>query len=179
MRFYMLKRFISVLIPVFILFSGISAAAQTSTAKNTDDTAEGAVRAFYDMLTFKKGEEPNWEKVKGCFIKEAVVVLRAGPGKMNVFSTDGFVQDFKKFFNDYKLVEKGFSETIVNCKTTVTGETAYCLILYEAMIPGTQMHPQQGLDSIQLMKKEGKWKIVAITNEVVRRDVPVPDELKK
>ena len=38
--------------------------------------------------------------------------------------------------------------------------------------------PQQGVDSFQLVLREGKWKIASILNEIPTPDRPIPEVLR-
>jgi len=73
----------------------------------------------------------------------------------------------------------GFQEKIVQTKMTVIGDVAHCYVLYEASIPNAPRPPQRGVDSFQLMKKDGGWRIVSIINEIPRPGVPIPVELQE
>jgi hypothetical protein len=50
------------------------------------------------------------------------------------------------------------------------------LVLYEAIAPAMGRPPQQGVD-VQLIRKDGRWWIVSITNDIVTPETPVPSEL--
>ena len=45
--------------------------------------------------------------------------------------------------------------------------------------PGTADVETKGVDIFQLLKVDNDWKIVSLTNEVIRPGVPIPDELIK
>ena len=62
-------------------------------------------------------------------------------------------------------------------KPMVFGNIAHILVLYEAHIPGSQRPPQRGVDSWELLKRDGRWWTVAVTNEVPAPDRPIPAEL--
>ena len=62
-------------------------------------------------------------------------------------------------------------------KPMVFGNIAHVLVLYEAHIPGSQRPPQRGVDSWELLKRGGRWWIVAVTNEVPAPDRPIPAAL--
>jgi len=142
-------------------------------------TADELVGALYGFVTFKVGTSPDWDKVKSLFLEQAVVVLRTARDKTTVFDVDGFVADFVRFAERADVKEKGFTERIIRTKTTVFGEIAHVLVLYEASIPGSDRPPQQGVDSFQLIQKDGHWWIVSITNEIVTKERPLPAELRK
>ena len=61
---------------------------------------------------------------------------------------------------------------------TVFGDMANIWVLYEAHIPGTPRPPQQGVDSFQLIRKDGRWWIVSIPNELPTPERPIPEFLR-
>jgi hypothetical protein len=140
--------------------------------------AEGVVRELYDLVTFEAGTTPDWDRVRSTFLDEAVVVLRTSPDATTVFTVDGFVQDFVQFIETSNVKETGFVERIACLRSMVFGDMAHILVRYEPSIPGSGDPPRQGVDSFQLIKKDGRWWIVSVTNEVPSADRPVPPELR-
>jgi len=143
------------------------------------DTVEGVVQKLYDLVTFAAGSTPDWDEVKSLFIDRGIVVLRTSRDKSTVFTVQEFVDDFVNFIERAKVVETGFKEEIKRIKPMVFGDIATVLVLYEASIPGRKRTPQQGVDSFSLIKKEGRWQIVSIINEIPTPDRPIPEELQQ
>jgi hypothetical protein len=154
-----------------------TARAQAPAEQNAWDTPEGLVTQIYDEVSFESGKVPDWETVRAMFIPEAVVVLRTSREATTVFSVDGFINDFINFVENTPAGANGFTEKVLNLKSMVFGEMAHVLVLYEAHITGSQRPPSQGVDSFSLIKKDGRWWIVAITNEIPGPDRPVPQML--
>lgn len=154
------------------------AGAQTSAEQSAVAAAEGLVTELYDLVTFDAGTTPDWETVKSLFIEEAVIVLRTSREASTVFSVDGFVNDFVTFIERANVEETGFVEEIISIKSMVFRDMAHALVLYEASIPGSGREPQQGVDSFQLIKKDGRWWIASITNDLPNSDHPVPPALR-
>ena len=148
-------------------------AVDTATA-----TAEGAVRALYRLVSFVPGETTDWAKVRALFLPEAVVVLRTSRTVTNVFSLDGFIHDFVAFDSIPAVARGGFTETVVRLRPMVLGNVAHVLVLYEAHVTGSTRPPQQGVDSFHLVRREGRWSIVSIMNEVIEPERPLPAELR-
>jgi len=142
-------------------------------------TADGAVTELYRLVTFGAGTTPDWDQVRALFLDEAVIVLRTSREATTVFSVDGLVEDFVQFAGREDVRASGFTERIVRRKTLVFGDIAHVLVLYEAQIPGRDRPPQQGVDSIELIKKDGRWRIAAILNEIPTPERPVPSELQE
>ncbi len=171
-----------VLPAIFIITAlciNLSARAQTSSEGEALKTAEGVVTELYRLVTFEAGSTPDWEKVKSTFIDEAVVVLRTSRTNTTVFSVEGFVNDFVTFTERPNVKKRGFEEKIISMKPMVFGDMAHILVLFEAHIPGAPKPPQQGADSFQLIKKDGRWWIVAVINEIPTQERPIPAELQE
>jgi hypothetical protein len=152
---------------------------QSTPGENQLKTAEELVTEIYNLVSFKAGETPDWKKVKSFFIDDAVIVLRTSFTQQSIFSRDGFIDDFKNFIKQARVDTTGFKEKIINIKTTIIGDIAHCFVVYDASIPNRQRPPQRGVDSFQLIKKDGQWRIVSIVNEIPTPNRPMPEELLK
>jgi hypothetical protein len=178
MRYTRLKR----ILPVLLLaaFIGGDLAAQQA-APDPDPrfaTPEGLIEAIYEMVTFEAGAIPNWDDVRSTFLPEAIVVLFASRTNARVMSVDGFILDWYKFLDESPVKETGFSETIVRMESTVFNGTANIWVLYESQIPGSARGPQPGVDNFSLVKRDGRWWIASIVNDIPTPDNPIPDVLQ-
>ncbi len=147
---------------------------QAQSEQEALETPEGVVTSIYDMVSFEAGSRPNWDRVRSIFIPEAVVVVRSSQEALTVFSVEGFVDDFVTFIENSPAGEMGFSEKVTRIESMVFGDMAHVFVLYEAHITDSPQPPTRGLDSFALIKKDGRWLIAALTNEVVTPDRPLP-----
>lgn len=161
----------------FLLVNNLSAQQATEQEKYT--TPESVITEIYQLVTFPPDTTPDWEKVKSLFIDEAVIVLRTSFTKLDVMSKDGFVDLFIRDIEKFRMDKTGFQEKIVQKKMTLIGDVAHCFVLYEASVPNAPNPPQRGVDSFQLLKRDGSWLIVSIINEIPRQGVPIPEELQE
>lgn len=155
------------------------AQAQESPAGALENTPEGMVRALYDLVTFPAGTTPDWDEMRAMFLPESVIVLRTSRTANSVFTLEGFVQDWLHFIERDNVEETGFEERIVRMHSTQFGDIAHVWVLYEALVPGRGSRPQPGVDSIQLVRRDGSWLIAAITNEVPMRGWTIPEVLRE
>ena len=178
----MCKKYLISVFQVLFLISffhlSLSAQAQTLSEGKELGTAESVVTELYKLVTFETGSTPDWQKVKSLFIDEAIIVLRTSRENTTIFSVEGFIDDFINFIERANVKQTGFVEKIIRMKQMVFGDMAHFLVLYEAHIPGSQRPPQQGVDSFLLIKKDGRWWIEAIANEIPTPDNPIPAELQ-
>ena len=142
-------------------------------------TAEDVVNELYRLVSIEKGQETDWEQVRQLFLPQAVIVLRISKTETQVFDVQGWIDDFKTWDEKAKVKETGFSEKIITMKPRVFRDIANVFVLYEASITGSTHPPTRGVDSIELIKKDGRWWIAAITNDLINAENPVPAELKK
>ena len=170
-----------VLAAALLLGAGVPALhAQQPAAPPADTTlqsAEGVVRAVYRLVSFGPGERTDWAPVRNLFLPEAVVVLRTTRTATTVFSLNGFIDDFVRFDTIPTVARNGFRETVVKLHATVYRDIAHVLVLYEAEVLNLPRPPQRGIDSWELVRRDGRWWIASITNEIVTPDVPVPAEI--
>jgi len=137
---------------------------------------EELIRDIYVAVSAKNSESVDWPKVRSMFIDEAVVVLRTSRDKSTQFTADGFIQDFKDFYQNPEVKANGFAEKILRIKTMVYKDIAFIGTVYSAEITGSQRPPTQGVDLWVLAKKDGLWKITSIVNEVIPAGEELPDE---
>ncbi|MBK7410685.1 MAG: hypothetical protein IPJ40_23105 [Saprospirales bacterium] len=159
-------------------FSSAFALAQVREAVGYP-TADGLVTQLYDMVSFEAGTTPDWNEVRKMFLDEAVITLRTSRDSLSVFSVDGFIDDFIRFEGQVRAKNLGFKETILAMRPVVVGDMAQVLVLYQTVIPGLERQPQKGIDSFHLIRKNGRWWITSIVNELVTEDNPIPEELSE
>jgi hypothetical protein len=149
-------------------------------------SAGDVVAGLYPLVSATGGTLPDWDKVRALFLKESVIVLRTSRTALTPFNLEGFIKDFVDFYErpfrrgQTTVVPKdsGFTEKVVRMKVWEFGDMAHVLVLYEAMITGFPMAPQQGIDSWLLVRRDGRWLIAAATNELVTAARPVPPDLR-
>jgi hypothetical protein len=170
--------FIAVL-ALFIVPLGVHAQIQPSVQPKYYDTPENLIAEIYKAVTFIKEDPlPDWEKVRSMFISDAIIVMRVSRDSMAVFSVKGFIDDFVNFVEKSPAKNAGFIERILKMNPMVFGNIAHILVLYEASITGMKNPPTLGVDSWHLLKKNGRWWITSVANDIITKDRPVPDELK-
>ena len=168
-----LSRVVPVL--VTLLVPGWGASQETG---GTEGSAEGVVRELYDLVTFPAGTTPDWDRARALFLPQAVVVLRTSRTETAVFSMEGWVQDFVSFIESRNVASTGFEERIVRTNAVEFGDIAHVWVLYEAQIPGSGRPPQPGVDAVHLVRREGKWLIASIVNEIPTPERPIPEVLR-
>jgi hypothetical protein len=140
---------------------------------------ESLVRGLYAAVSFGPGNTPDWDYVRSFFVPEAVFGVRKTRTSMDVLTVDGFVDWFVSDIKKFKMDELGFEETVQKLKSTVYGNIAQVFVVYRARLRTPADRPGQlGLDSFSLMKKDGRWWVVSIANDIISPQNPLPEELR-
>lgn len=182
MRNYLSARLLQVgaifaVLLIFLSFGHGSVFAQRDAKDPNLEDPERLVRNIYDQVTFPAGKTPDWVYVRNMFINEATVTMRTGRETTATLSLDGWILDFVNFINDRDVKKTGFEEKVIRMKSMVFGDIAHVLVLYSSNIPGVTKTPQEGVDSFHLIKKDGRWWIVSILNEIPTKERPRPEAL--
>lgn len=139
-------------------------------------TPEDLIKDLYVAVSARNSEAVDWQKVRSMFNDNAVIILRTSRDKSTQFTADGFIQDFKDFYQNPEVKANGFGEKILSMKTMAYKDIAFIATIYSATITGNQRPPTRGVDLWLLDKKDGLWKITSIVNEVIPAGQELPDE---
>jgi hypothetical protein len=153
-------------------------APETAKADATLATAEGVVKELYRLICVPVGGKTDWEQVRRLFIPEAVIILRVSKDASSTFTVQSWIDDFIAYNEKAKSSERGFEEKIVRMSTTEFRDIAHILVLYEARMLDWSRPAAPGVDSIELIRKGGRWWIAAITNDLPNDEHPIPAALK-
>jgi hypothetical protein len=117
--------------------------------------------------------------VRSFFVPEAVFGVRKSRTLMEVLDLDGFVDWWLEDIEKHSLKERGLKESVEKMKMTVYGNIAHCFVVYKVRLLTPADAPGQlGLDNFGLMKKEDRWWIVSITNDIITPQNPLPEDLR-
>jgi hypothetical protein len=132
------------------------------------------VKRIYKEVSSKGGERPDWDRVRSFFIEEAIIVLRTSREGNTRFTLEEFIQDFKNFYDSPALGDSGFKEEVLQVKSYIYHDIAFIGVVYEASILDSDRPPQKGIDFWSLARKENSWKVVSVTNEIIRPGEALP-----
>jgi len=68
----------------------------------------------------------------------------------------------------------GLHERILNARVDVFGGVAHAFVAFEGFVPGTGEFRSRGLDSIQLLRDRGRWRVVSFTTQYASDASPLP-----
>jgi len=157
---------------IMLLMTGVNGQSVNSPE---EDGAVTLIRQIYDEVSSDGSTPVDWDLVRSFFLEEAVVVLRSSAQGHTIFTLDGFIQDFKDFYENPVVQESGFREEIIRIKPQIYRDAASIGVVYEAAITGSERPPQQGIDFWILIKRDNQWKVIGISNEIIPPGQAIPD----
>ena len=156
--------------------TAVPAAAQTP--PDSLRTAQGVVRELYRLVCVEKGQPtPDWDRIRALFVPEAVVFMRVSREESQLFTLEGWIDDFVQFNESARVTERGFTEKIVRMDAIVFRNIANVFVLYEAAITDSPRPPTRGVDSIDLVYRDGRWWVASIVNDIITPEHPAPQRL--
>lgn len=143
-------------------------------AKSPEEEVIHMVSRIYMEVSGQGEHSVDWEKVRSFFAEEAVIVLRTSREATSQFTVDGFIQDFKTFYQSPRVGEAGFKEEVLQLESHVYLDMAFVAVVYEAAILDSEIPPQKGIDFWLLTRRDDAWKVVSVTNEVIPPNGALP-----
>ena len=140
-----------------------------------EDEAVTLISQIYDEVSSEGDTPVDWDRVRSFFLEEAVIVLRSSAQGHTIFTLDGFIQDFRDFYENPVVQESGFREEIIRIKPQIYRNAASIGVVYEASVIGSERPPQQGIDFWILIKMDDHWKVAGISNEIIFPGQEIPD----
>ena len=139
------------------------------------DTAsiEAIVACMYEVLSGPPGER-DWARLKKLYLGQARLIptgMRPGGSQgLNLFSVDAYVDDVRQHF-----LSTGFFEREAARKVERFGDIAHVFSTYESRHGADDVHPfLRGINSIQLLRKEGRWWVVNVMWQNESAEAPIP-----
>src|SRR5262245_21540412 len=116
--------------------------------------------AFYRVISFDEGGAPDWDRMFSLFSKHARIT-RVTPEATDYLDLTGFRNMAEE------LMEVGaftsFYETELARRADRFGQVMHVASVYEPRVSPTAVdHLERGINSLQLVREDGRWKIVSL-----------------
>ena len=155
---------------------GIAALAATAPGLAQDNADEAAVQAridaVYAVISGPVGEQRDWDAMRGMMAPNATLTP-IGPNGPVPLSVDDYIERSEKI-----LMDNGFHEVETGNRIEIYGNLAHVWSAYEGRAGS---HDGDILvtciNSFQLVKIDGDWKVNTILWQPAGPDLPVPADL--
>lgn len=147
-----------------------------------DDVAspEAIVRAVYESISgpAEKDRPREWDRLRSLFLPDArfVLVSWLSPDgneekKLRAWDVESFIETARSFYHD-----SAFYEREIGRRVDRFGHIAHVFSAYESREGSEESEPvSRGINSVQVVRAEGRWWIAHLVWDVERPDRPIPD----
>jgi len=152
----------------------IALAAVVAQPTNTADLAaiDQTISGVYDLISGPPGQKRDFDKMRSLFVPGAT--LKAiGPKGVRGGSLDDYISR-----NAAILEKEGFTERELGRRVELWGNLATAWSSYDGRTANGGFH-ERGINSIQLVKADGKWLVASILWQEETPQFPLPNELIK
>jgi hypothetical protein len=150
----------------------LALAAAAAAQPNAADPAgiDQAIRGVYEVISGPPGQKRDFDRMRTLFAPGAT--LKAiGPKGLHGGSLEDYISR-----NAEILEKEGFTERELGRRVEVWGGLATAWSAYDGRTANGSFH-ERGINSMQLVKVNGKWLVASILWQEETPDNPLPAEL--
>jgi hypothetical protein len=150
--------------------------SRTEATPRSEDVSspDAIIKAMYDNISGPAGKR-NWYRERSLFLEGARLIPIGKrvhkEGELQIMSIDEWIEDAKDF-----LEENDFYESEIMRQISRFGNIIQAFSTYEARNSEGGAPIARGINSIQLLKKDGRWWIVTVMWDNESKDNPIPEE---
>jgi hypothetical protein len=130
------------------------------------------VSAAYNLISFDPGTVPDYELLQSLFLPAATLYNFRGDS-LEYLPIDQFLADFRAAIEREEIT--AFREAELGGETEYFGNVAHRISSYETYSNGDLSVVERGVNSFQLLKIDGRWRINSITWDVEREGQAIPE----
>jgi hypothetical protein len=143
-------------------------------AERDTETVDGVIRALYAAISFPDGGKPDWERESRIFPPEARMTRMSEEG-MQTFTLAEYRANFERMQAEESM--PGFHELEIARKTLAYGDLVHVWSSYEAKrSPESAEVLFRGINSLQIVRRSGRWQILSAVWFREGRSTPIPGE---
>ena len=166
------------------LAAALVLSAPVAAAQQTPDhrTIEGIMTELYASVTREHGKPFAWERLRAIMFPGAVMLPQPRPnqGANRVMSVDEFIAmvdaSWKPVIGTDR--DRGFYERQTNLVVDQYGDIAQAFTTYEKGPYEPRGVQSRGINTVQLVRREGRWWILSITWDEENTAGPLPPKYR-
>lgn len=144
--------------------------------KNDVAEIDNIIKTLYDVISGDAGPR-NWERFRSLYTANAFMGVAAStPGGGSRFVTFTPEEYIKR--NGPTFLKESFREKEISRTVNQFGNVAQVFTTYEYNL-GNGKAIQRGINSVQLVKEQGRWWIASIIWQEENKDLPIPAQYSK
>ncbi len=145
-------------------------------------TIEGVMTELYASVTREPGKPFAWDRLRGITLPGAIMVpqARQRQGKLETMSVEEFITwidtGWKPIIGTDR--DRGFFEKQLKLVVHQYGDIAMAFTTYEKGPYAPRGVQGRGINTVQLVRKDGRWWLASIAWDEENTAGPLPDQYK-
>jgi hypothetical protein len=145
-------------------------------SENVRNSPGWPILRLYELISGPPEHERPWSEVALLFMPGARIRMELTNPDGTIRSNDWLVEEFAREAAEHYR-KAGFWEREIARKTEQFGNIAHIFSTYESRINDPNSNPvARGINSVQMLKHNGQWKIAGIVFHIEQPDMPIPDK---
>jgi hypothetical protein len=173
-----MKKFLILILFVTPAFTRPASAQILTRYGDNVSTLDGIMKAYYDVVTVKKGEKPNYQRDSSLHISDprcGMVRTKKDGSKVFDYMT---LKEYHKRSDDF-LTEDGFVEKEIGRKVEKFGNVYHVWSTYESRNVAAGPIIERGINSIDMYNDGKRFWIIAWYFDEESKTNPIPAEYLK
>jgi hypothetical protein len=145
-------------------------------------TVEGVMTELYGSVTRAPGKPFEWNRLRAIMLPNAVMLpqRRQTQNQDRMMNVDSFINWIDRGWQPIigTPQDQGFFERQTNLIVEQFGDIAHAFTTYEKGPYEPRRIQARGINSVQLVKRDGRWWILAITWDEENSGGPLPDRYR-
>ena len=141
-------------------------------------TVDAIIKTLYEVISGPAGQRRNWNKFRSLFRPEARLNSIGkgvdGKAKLTTMTQEDYIRNVGPIFD-----EKGFFEKEIGRSAEKYGNMVHVFSAYETRFVVDGKVEVRGINSIQLVQKDGRFWILNIMWNPETPDNPIPEKYLK
>lgn len=134
-----------------------------------------SVDDLYRAFCFDAGGGADWSSIDAHFLDGAAIVNPYPlEGTAKAVSKAQFLDEFRAYVASPAVRETGLHERILDVRGERTGNIAHTWVQFEGFIPATGAVRSRGLDSIEWVRDDKRWRVAAFTTQYETEGLKLP-----
>jgi hypothetical protein len=164
-----------------IVLAGAPLGAQQTPSPRADSadvaTPDAIVTALYDVISGPASQPRDWDRFRSLFYPGGRLVYAQTTAAGEEFVHPMTVEDFIRIVTRLYARDGGFFERDVGHRIDQFGNVAHVFTAYETRRSGPDGPVvSRGINSVQLVRHQGRWWVVNVAWDTERPGNPIPPE---
>jgi hypothetical protein len=152
-----------------------STPAESAPAQADVGAVQSTLDKVYAAFCFEARGNADWDTIRDLSADGAVFVAPISAKKTpRAVGIDEFLSDYHAYVASEAVRNTGLHERILHTRIDLYGSIAHAYVAFEGFVPGLGTVMTRGLDSLQLVKVGGQWRVVSFTTQYASTLTPLP-----